>query len=81
MFKDFQRPAGRDYTATYALLAIALVVNPVLVLMSRPIGSLQLALAVMLSAGCLALSWASWKYHSHLTIPSLVKRLSGFKSS
>ena len=71
MFDPHLKSTGRDYTATVALLAGALIFSPVMLVASRPFGYASVALAVACSAACLTLAWLNWKKSSRLSIPSI----------
>ena len=63
---------GRKYTATAALLAMALLFTPAALIAARPFGSAPLSLAIMCSALCLGLAWINWTQSSQLSILSIV---------
>lgn len=74
MFDSQQKPTGRAYTGTVALLAVAFIFIPALLAASRPLEPLSFAFAVFCSAVCVALAWVNWKRFSQLSIPSIVIR-------
>ena len=71
MFDPQQKSTGTGYTTTVALLAVAFIFSPAVLMISRPIGYVSLSLAIACSAICLALAWANWKKSSQLSIPSI----------
>ena len=71
MLDSKQKITGRDYTGTVALLAIAFVVTPALLVMSRPFEFASLSIAVVCSALCAGWAWIHWKRSSELTIPTI----------
>lgn len=70
MFDAQQRVTGRQYTITFAWLAIAAIFIPAVVFLARP-GYIGLSLAGIGIIACAALAWISWKRSSRLTIPSI----------
>ncbi len=78
MFDTYQKSTGREYTATVAWLAIAVIFIPAGVLAVHP-RSLSLLLALVGSLGCVIMSWVSWTRSSNLTIPSLTLQRKGTK--
>lgn len=70
MFDTFGKSTGRDYTATIAWLAIAVIFIPAVVFSVHP-RYLSLAVAFIGTMACLAMSWVSWTRSSKLTIPTL----------
>jgi len=71
MFESQQKPTGTSYTTTAALLAVALVVSPAVLIISRPFGHIALGFAIGCSALCLGLAWVNWKTSSRVSIPSI----------
>jgi hypothetical protein len=71
MFDSQQKSTGTGYTKTVALLAVAFVFIPGLLLMSRPFGYVSLSLAVACSAICLVMARVNWKKSSQLSMPSI----------
>lgn len=71
MLEVQQRTTGTRYTTTVALLTMAFVFSPAVLLVSRPVGYLSVLLAIACSAFCVALAWIKWKRSSRLTIPSI----------
>jgi len=78
MFDTYQKSTGREYTATVAWLAIAVIFIPAMVLAVHP-QFLSLLLALFGSLGCVVMSWVSWTRSSKLTIPSLTMQRKGTK--
>ncbi|HTR35122.1 MAG TPA: hypothetical protein VMH80_04430 [Bryobacteraceae bacterium] len=78
MFDTYQKSTGREYTATVAWLAIAVIFIPAVVLAVHP-RFLSLLLALVGSLGCVIMSWVSWTRSSNLTIPSLTLQRKGTK--
>jgi TRAP-type uncharacterized transport system fused permease subunit len=66
---------GTRYTIMVALLTIAFVFSPTVLMLSHPFGYVAPSFAIACSALCLALAWINWKRHSELTMPSIVARL------
>lgn len=71
MFDSQQKSTGTQYTLTVALLTVAFVFSPALLLVSRPLSPLSISVAVACSVVCIALAGMSWKKYSNLTIPSI----------
>jgi hypothetical protein len=71
VFDSHRLSTGRDYTRTVALLCIAFVFSPVLLMLSSNFNYLPLSLAIACSALCTALAWASWTKTSQLSIPTI----------
>lgn len=71
MFASHQKYTGTQYTMTIALLLMAFVFSPVVLLVSRPVEYLSVSLAIVCSALCAGFAWINWKKHSELTIPSI----------
>lgn len=71
MYDSDQKSTGTGYTTTVALLVMAFIFIPAVVVASRPIGYASVSLAVACSALCVVLAWANWKKSSQLTIPSI----------
>lgn len=72
MFDSNQKSSGTAYTSTVALLAIAFIVVPGFLLLSRSLGYASLLLAISASALCVVLASVTWKKSSQLSIPSIV---------
>lgn len=71
MFDAQQKPAGTGYTPTAALLSVAFIFIPVILMITRPFGHLTLALAIGCSALCATLAWLVWRKSSQRSIPSI----------
>ena len=76
MFDAQMKFTGREYTTTFAWLAMAGIFIPAVTLVVRP-GSAGLSIAGIGMLACVALAWISWKKSSRLTIPSIAKSESG----
>jgi hypothetical protein len=71
MSNSQQKYTGTRYTTTVALLIVAFVFSPAVLMLSRPFGSVATSIAVACSALCVAFAWVNWKRHSELTILSI----------
>jgi len=71
MFESHQKSTGTGYTMTVALLAVAFIFSPAVLVISRPIGYGPAALAFVCSALCVVWAWANWTKSSQLTMPSI----------
>lgn len=71
MFDSGQKATGTGYTGTVALLTIAFIFCPAVLVASRPIEYVSVSLAVACSALFVMLAWVHWKKFSQLTIPSI----------
>lgn len=71
MFDSQQKSTGTGYTTTVALLAMAFVFVPAVLVISRPFSHFALLLAIACSAICVIWAWINWKKSSRLTIPSI----------
>jgi hypothetical protein len=71
MFDPKGKSTGTSYTATVALLSVALIFIPVLLLASSPVGYGILSFAAAASMVFLALAWFSWKRASQMSIPTI----------
>jgi hypothetical protein len=71
MFDSQQKSTGTGYTTSVALLAVALIFSPAVLIASRPFGYVSLSVAIACSTVCLALAWINWKKSSQLSIPSI----------
>ena len=74
MFDSGQKSTGTGYTTTIALLTIALIFCPAVLVVSHHVGVPSLSLAIACSTLCLILAWVNWKRSSRLTIPSVATR-------
>lgn len=70
MFDRSQKFTGREYTRTVALLLVAFIFNPILLVASE-IGYLSFSLALACSTVCVFFAWVSWKRSSFLSIPTI----------
>jgi hypothetical protein len=68
---DNQKYAGTRYTISVAMLVVACVFSPALLLLSRPSGYVAPSVALACSAFCVTIAFINWKKHSELTIPSI----------
>jgi len=71
MFESHAKSTGTQYTLTVALLALAFVFSPALLVLSNRFGYLSISLAVACSVLCVILAWVNWTRYSQLTIPSI----------
>ena len=71
MFDSDQKSTGTRYTTTVALLVMAFIFIPAVLVASRPSGYVSLSLAIACSALCVVFAWANWKKSSQLAIPSI----------
>jgi hypothetical protein len=67
---------GRQYTPTFAWLAMGAIFIPAVTIVVSP-GYLGLSLAGIGIIACIALAWVTWKKSSRLAIPSIAKSQSG----
>jgi len=67
---------GREYTTTFAWLAMAGIFIPAVTIVVSP-GRLGVTLAGIGIIACVALAWIIWKKSSRLTIPSIAKSEGG----
>ncbi|HXP84983.1 MAG TPA: hypothetical protein VN841_09695 [Bryobacteraceae bacterium] len=71
MFESQQKSTGTQYVITVALLAVAFIFVPAVLIVSRPFGYFGISLAIACSTLCAALAWFNWKNNTQVTIPSL----------
>jgi hypothetical protein len=72
MTDSSQSNTSRQYTATIALLALAIAAPfSGLLLAPGPVGTTSMLVALTLSATCIAAAWAQWKWRSRLSVPSI----------
>lgn len=71
MFDPHQKSTGTRYTTTVALLILAFIFRPAVLVISRPFGYVTLSLVTACSALCVTLAWVKWNGSSRLTIPSI----------
>jgi hypothetical protein len=79
MFSPYKKSTGTQYTATFALLLLALVASPLALFLSRPFGYASVVAALAFTILCSGLAWLQWTGHSDLTIPSIGKQSRGRK--
>ena len=72
MFDSDQKSTGTGYTTTVALLIMAFIFCPAVLVVSRPVGYVSLSLAIACSALCATLAWVNWKKSSQVSVPSTV---------
>jgi hypothetical protein len=75
MLNSQQKYAGTQYTMIVALLVVACVFSPALLLLSRPFGYVAASVALACSSFCVAFAFIHWKKYSELTIPSITSAL------
>lgn len=66
-----ENPSGTNYTATAALLIVAFIFIPAVLIVSRPFGDVSLAAAIACSAICVGLARINWMKFSRLSIASI----------
>jgi len=71
MFEAQQKPTGTRYTITVALLAVAFIFIPAVLIVSRPFGYISLFAAIACSVLCVVSAWRLWKKFSQLSITSI----------
>ncbi len=71
MFDSIQTASGTRYTTVVALLALAFIFSPAVLIVSRPFGYRLLALSTGSSAACTILAWFKWKRSSQFAVPSI----------
>jgi len=69
-----EKSVGTSYTATVALLILALIFIPAVLIVSHPISDIALLLAMLCSAICIGLARRSWQKSSQLSICSITYR-------
>lgn len=79
MFDSQFKSTGTQYTLTVALLLVAFVICPLVLVASRPIGYFSISIAVAGSILAVAMAWVDWNWYSELTIPSIEARRPGSK--
>lgn len=72
MFEPYQKSTGTQYTTTSALLIVALIFNPALLVASRLSGYVAVSIAVVCSAFCAAMAWFNSNEQWGEAIPSLL---------
>jgi hypothetical protein len=71
VFDSFQQSAGREYTATVALLAVAFIFIPALVAISQPLIVFYIWAAIVGFTLCVALAVIRWKRSAKVSIPAV----------
>ena len=66
-----QKSTGTGYTGTAALLSVAIIFIPALLIVSRPFRYFTVSLAIAGSALCVTLAWILWRKSSQRSIPSI----------
>lgn len=79
MFETQQKSTGTSYTTTFALLAVAFVFIPAVLIVSRPFGYVALAVTIVCSVLCVCSAWQLWKKFSQLSITSIATQKGGTK--
>jgi uncharacterized membrane protein YhaH (DUF805 family) len=69
-----EKPTGTNYTTTAALLILAFVFIPAVLIVSRPSGDASLSAAIACSLVCIALARINWTKFSQLSIASIADR-------
>lgn len=72
MFHTSEKSTGTAYTTPVALLCVAFVFVPLVLVVSRPFEYWFALLAACASLLCVILAWRAWTKNSGLTIPSIV---------
>ncbi len=67
-----QKFADMEYSSTVALLLLALVFSPAVLVVSRPFGGASVSFAVVFSALCIASAWFAWARDSRRPRMSVV---------
>lgn len=60
MIDSNQKFADTQYSSTAALLILALIFSPAVLILSRPLGQVSASLALAFSCICVALAWFVW---------------------
>jgi len=71
---EARKSTGTAYTITIALLAVAFVFVPAVIIVSRSFGYISLSLGIATSVCSVALAAILWKKSSQLFIPSIAVR-------
>jgi hypothetical protein len=72
MFDSHQKSTGAQYTVTAALLIVAFVFCPLMLLLVWPLNVLSFALTLLCSTVCMSLACVWWNY-SKLTFTAVKK--------
>ena len=68
MFDPQEGLTENKYTLTIALLVMAFVFSPAILLVSRPVGIVSVSVAAAGTTLCIFLAWRNWKKYS-LAVP------------
>jgi len=71
MFDSNQKSTCTGYTTTVALLIMAFIFGPAVLVASSPVGYVFLSLVIACSALCVILAGVNWKKASRLSAPSI----------
>lgn len=71
MFDSYQKSTETSYTTMVALLTVAFIFSPAVLVFLRPVGYVSLSLAIACSVLCVTLAWINWKKSSQLSAPSI----------
>lgn len=71
MFEPNAKSTGTQYTPTVALLAVALIFSPAILLLTGRFGYGPILLAVSTNVLSLLLAWVLWTRNSRMTVPSI----------
>jgi len=74
MFNVRQKSTGTGYTTTVALLVVAFIFSPAILVASRPLSYLSVSLSITCSGLCVALAWVNWTRFSQRSMPSIVSQ-------
>ena len=77
MLDSYQKSTGTRYTMTVALLLVAFIFSPAVLIASSPFGYVSVLLALACTALCVTLARVNWKGYSQVTIPSLEAPMRG----
>jgi hypothetical protein len=69
-----EKTTGINYTAVAALLILAFIFIPAVLIVSRPFRDVSLLAAIGCSVICVGLARSSWRKSSQLSIPSIAER-------
>lgn len=65
MIESNQKFADAQYSSTAALLIVALIFSPAVLILSRPLGQASVSLALAFSCICVTRAWFVWAKDSH----------------
>ena len=77
MFPSHQKSTGAAYTPTVALLAVAFIFTPAVLIVLHPVGLASVALAIACSVVSSAAVWINWRRSSSLSISLLEVHVEG----